>query len=540
MSELTIGEICEFLLPGVSTPGSTDYLDWPPDIYAVCISLARFLSAYRTWTEKSAKDIYGDVDINELAYAWRNYASKVEEHRRLKRAKPRGRLSQPPGLVRESWDCILKRLNDPIGIARKDLNLIYSVLRLISLADIVAKDLGYSAKTSRGMFELQADMLLFDTSTLCYRVHPDRARVLPKSHAPKTGLNVRSLTHNLSVCSAGDVNAVWNRAPEPRKETFSLLLAPWPLTIDASQFQAGEDSQILPSQFGLVDFRHRHAAVSVVEWLHTICQNARKIGQQIDMIVFPEVALSMDEWTKVKYYRDRELPGAALLAGVIFRASNKKRSVRNELRFSYSNRVLLSELLPDIVQSKHHRWKLDESQIKTYSLGGTLATKKEWWENIEIPERDINFICLSPQLSICPLICEDLARQDPVAEIVRAIGPSLVIALLMDGPQLSDRWAARYATVLADDPGYSVLTFTSLGMIRRSTPPRDKKPSSGIGLWKDGFGAVNYLELEGSSQGILLNLQFKERKQWTADAREKEVFVPILVGVHQLEGPKVS
>jgi hypothetical protein len=33
---------------------------------------------------------------------------------------------------------------------------------------------------------------------------------------------------------------------------------------------------------------------------------------------------------------------------------------------------------------------------------------------------------------MCALICEDLARPDPVAEIVRTVGPNLVIALLME------------------------------------------------------------------------------------------------------------
>jgi hypothetical protein len=46
----------------------------------------------------------------------------------------------------------------------------------------------------------------------------------------------------------------------------------------------------------------------------------------------------------------------------------------------------------------------------------------------------------------------------------------LLIALLMDGPQLKSRWSGRYAGVLAEDPGSSVLTLTSLGMALRSRP----------------------------------------------------------------------
>ena len=69
------------------------------------------------------------------------------------------------------------------------------------------------------------------------------------------------------------------------------------------------------------------------------------------------------------------------------------------------------------------------------------------------------------------LVCEDLAQIDDVADVLRSVGPMVLIIPLLDGPQLSSRWAARYASVLADDPGSTVLTLTSYGMARRSRPP---------------------------------------------------------------------
>jgi hypothetical protein len=53
--------------------------------------------------------------------------------------------------------------------------------------------------------------------------------------------------------------------------------------------------------------------------------------------------------------------------------------------------------------------------------------------------------------------CEDLASLDEWAELVRSAGPSLVVALLLDGPQLAARWPCRYSSVLVDDPGSAVL-----------------------------------------------------------------------------------
>src|SRR5262249_45637220 len=123
-----------------------------------------------------------------------------------------------------------------------------------------------------------------------------------------------------------------------------------------------------------------------------------------------------------------------------------------------------------LIQSKHHRWCLDREQIVSYQLGGRLPASRNCWENIELLPRLLHFVTLGHWMTWSVLICEDLARQDPAADLIRAVGPNLLIALLMDGPQLSGRWPSRYASVLAEDPGCSVLTLTSLGMAERSRP----------------------------------------------------------------------
>ena len=98
-----------------------------------------------------------------------------------------------------------------------------------------------------------------------------------------------------------------------------------------------------------------------------------------------------------------------------------------------------------------------------------METSRDYWEHIGIQKRVLYFATLNA-MTWTVLVCEDLARQDPAADLIRAVGPNLLIALLMDGPQLSRRWPARYASVLAEDPGTSVLTLTSLGMAERSRP----------------------------------------------------------------------
>src|SRR5215813_12796296 len=103
---------------------------------------------------------------------------------------------------------------------------------------------------------------------------------------------------------------------------------------------------------------------------------------------------------------------------------------------------------------------------------------------MEVPRRTVHFVEHGDENTIVSLVCEDLAQIDNVAEVIRSIGPTVVFTPLLDGPQLNSRWAARYASVLADDPGSAVLTLTSYGMVQRSRPHgRDASPV--VALLKD-------------------------------------------------------
>src|SRR5439155_14804996 len=115
------------------------------------------------------------------------------------------------------------------------------------------------------------------------------------------------------------------------------------------------------------------------------------------------------------------------------------------------------------------------------------------------------FFVFRPGAGLATLVCEDLARVEPVQTVIRAVGPNLLVVLLMDGPQIKGRWPTRYATVLADDPGSAVLTLTSLGMVRRSVVPGEQELSQ-IALWKDPFGAVQELKLPRGSHALLLTI----------------------------------
>lgn len=187
----------------------------------------------------------------------------------------------------------------------------------------------------------------------------------------------------------------------------------------------------------------------------------------------------------------------------------------------YSDRL---SCLPPLkfVQSKHHRWCLDPAQTRAYQLAGQIASLQDVWEGTQIWSRELHFVTLGYWMTWSVLICEDLARQDPAADLIRAIGPNLLIALLMDGPQLRGRWPSRYASVLAEDPGTSVLTLTSLGMAERSRPVLQEtgnraKPIRSIALWRDVESGEHEIILDTGENACVLSLVCRTRNEFSAD-----------------------
>src|SRR5258708_30225867 len=107
------------------------------------------------------------------------------------------------------------------------------------------------------------------------------------------------------------------------------------------------------------------------------------------------------------------------------------------------------------------------------------------------------------EITIVSLVCEDLAQSDNVAQVIRSVGPTLLVTPLLDGPQLTSRWSARYASVFADDPGSAVLTLTSYGLVQRSRP-RGFNPSSVVALWKDAARGAREIPLQPRPHGLPL------------------------------------
>src|SRR5262249_39103935 len=99
------------------------------------------------------------------------------------------------------------------------------------------------------------------------------------------------------------------------------------------------------------------------------------------------------------------------------------------------------------------------------------------------------------------------------------IGPTMLIAILMDGPQLRERWAGRYASVLADDPGTSVLSVSPLGFTQRSVGSNGESGSPQVGLWKDSESGYTDIKMSAGMGGVLLTVDARSRTELTSDGR---------------------
>jgi hypothetical protein len=289
----------------------------------------------------------------------------------------------------------------------------------------------------------------------------------------------------------------------------------------------------MPGCFQFFDYEPEDIApAKLIGKVAKLLNVAEESVDKIDGVVFPELALTDRTFKSLASSLAED--GRFLIAGTAGDGCNVAR-----LAFpiaANTDDAIFCE------QYKHHRWKLDRNQIIQYRLGSALGTDCSWWEHITLRDREVNFYQLDYWLTLSVLICEDLARQDPVAQLVRAVGPNLVIALLMDGPQMRGRWSDRYASVLADDPGSSVLTFTSIGMVNRSIPKpqwnaQSPPTQNTIALWRDPIDGATEIPLDPSAAAVVLSLNAVVDKQYTADGREASEYprhTLILSGVHQV------
>ena len=485
-----------------------DFLKWTPDVFAACASTLESTGTYTAivdvWPPDSSKIDSWLSDQRAIALQWRQ-------------AMCGG--GAVPARVVEAWKEIIGKGSKSLTTVRGDRSLLTALLELACLADEASENFGLP--NPRDPAEEKAARLLTSAeakvtpASLCERVHSSRIQVLPKQHTPQAGICLRSLSHHLALVHPRGIAPRWFRVPTPiignEDTSLNVLCVPWPFEIPTSAFQAASPSfgtlPLMSPAFGFFEYQPPDSS-DVGETVLELLDAAEKAGKgPVHIIVLPELAVSRPDYEDLReQLGDRNV----MLISGICEPGTAGRPSRNIVRCDFIGTAVGTE------QVKHHRWQLEKNQICRYKLD--LDQKQRWWEHSVVSDRQLSFITIAPQVTLCVLICEDLARQDPAPDMIRAVGPNLVIALLLDGPQLEWRWPARYAAVLAEDPGSTVITLTSLGMALRSNSEGEQ--SRAVLMYRDPDSVKPFpKELPSNNRALLLRFRIDTREEWSADGR---------------------
>jgi hypothetical protein len=495
-------------------------LEWPPDLFALTnVVLARaeafrYAVSLKDWPPSR----FGD------------WAQAVEEAGRGWSAWAEDRTSAMPDVVAEEWRVFCQGAEVPLEhlAAGRAHRLREALLTLHAVADEACAGLGLALDSSGAegcVYRARGRELLARTGSLA-RIDARFLRVLPKVITPPTG---RPAFSRYACVQGPGIDVGWHKIParhrgtDLRSEYATLLLLPWPLQVRASDFHpVGSVRRLAKDPYGFFEFAP--AGGLDLDLLDRVLVAARQEAGSVDVVLLPESAVEEGEIGDLETLLERH--GVVnLVAGVRQHGRHPGQLPSNWLHMGFNPRLEKGGRLPSeghepwfhIRQNKHHRWSLDEGQVEQYHLGGALHPHIRWWEAIDVPRKAIQFVEVA-ELVLTTLVCEDLAHNDDIAQLIRSVGPTLVMNMLLDGPQLPSRWTARYASVFADDPGSAVLTLTSYGMVERSRPV-GREASRIIALWKDPTRGVREIPLEPGAQGVLLTLCMDRSTRYSADLR---------------------
>jgi hypothetical protein len=516
-----------------------ELLAWPPDLFAFTEVILDRAQAYRfvvsvpdggSWPPSRFNpppeemrwppNRFGSWS-NAVEAAAREWSAWVEDHEQAL-----------PALLLEAWALVLEGISMPLEHLAEGLDwpMCEALLTLHTIADEACAGLFVALDRSDGRgcrYRARGRELLARTGSLS-RLPTQMLRVLPKVTTPPNG---RECCSRYACVRRPGLETRWHKIParhpgtDARAEHVNVLLLPWPLRVRESDFRpVGGSVQRLPMEpFGLLEFVPSERLD--LELLDRVLLAARDEVGNVDVVALPESAVDATEIGDLEAVLDHH--GVVYLqAGVRERPRQPGRLGHNWVHIGVNSWLENGTALdPDppgewfhLRQNKHHRWSLDEGQIYQYNLAGALHPGIRWWEAMDVPRRSLQLLQVGGEITVASLVCEDLAQYDEVAEIIRSVGPTIVFTILLDGPQLTSRWAARYAGVLADDPGSAVLTLTSYGMVQRSRPP-GREASSVVAMWKDPGRGSREIALEPGAHGVVLTLCGESATRRSADGR---------------------
>lgn len=528
---------------------------WPPDVFAVIGTIIEKSGCY-THAGPAPADIG----------AHRTYLADV-----LRAASQWTDTKNLPPAVHGLWTELIALSTTELHAVIKSDRLVQVLLQLFAIADEACRGMGWRAAISEQSQAPEPGVYRFDDlviaslnlaspqaerskaslpympASLCSLVAPDIVVVMPKSMTSSVGCTIRSLSHHLSLLPGiTEIKPGWHLVDRPENgasdhdDDLNLLLIPFPFSLPQASFALGSEPEWLHDSgpggrtektagfFSVTQLWLKNgdcnldAATFVRELIAPLIEKARRESEEpVHGVILPECALSAtlsDEVAVILASHGVEFFITGVLKGDAPRKRNVAQThvlVRDDTNIAHVS----------YEHAKHHRWRLNKDQVARYALNFPSRSTRETalrgsqrWEEIDVSQRCLPFYAIRNDMSLAVLICEDLARSDPAMPVIRAVGPTLVVSLLMDGAQLAGRWPARYATVLADDPGSSVLTLTCAAMVDRSNR-LESRPVRSIGLWRDSGGRTQELTLPERCHGLLLCLKATSITQHTLDSR---------------------
>jgi hypothetical protein len=529
---------------------SDELLKWPADLFALTDVILERSEVYRFVLSPPTNTQWPPTRIP-------NWSEAVEQAGREWSVWVEDQPGAVPELVTQEWRILRESVGMPLEHLAKgqDWRLCEALLTLHAIADEACAGLGIALDRADGkgcVYRARGREVLARTGSLA-RIPSYFLRVQPKVRTPLNGTSLRSFSRYTCV-HRPSVEARWYKVParrsgtDPRARHANLLLLPWPLRVRESDFRPLEGSvqRLAKEPFGFFEFAPLEKLD--LDLVSRTIVAARDEVDSVDVVILPESAIDEEDVNDLEALLDSH-GVIALITGVRQRSPQQGHRPGNWVHFGASPRLQKAGPLPSSIgeqwfhvrQNKHHRWSLDEGQIYQYHLGGTLHPHVRWWEAMDVPRRTIQFIELGDEITMASLVCEDLAQVDDVADVIRSVGPTVVVTPLLDGPQLKSRWAARYASVLADDPGSAVLTLTSFGMVQRSRP-HGRDSSAIVALWKDPVRGSREIPLEAGAQGVLLTVCGDRATRSSADGRSPvdNVTRYFDVAVHQVRATSSS
>jgi predicted amidohydrolase len=212
--------------------------------------------------------------------------------------------------------------------------------------------------------------------------------------------------------------------------------------------------------------------------IHAAVDAARRSRARI--AIFPELALNEHLLEVLKASLKRTFVYPSSLDWVIVGTAVP---VAGEAPYQTANMAVVLNSIGEVIegqtpdggpvcweQRKRHRYTMSAEEQQHYGLVtcfGPVGDECNREEAIAVGRQ--GFVFADPSGGFAVLICEDWNRETDTCAALRQIQPRVVFAIVMDGPMMEDRWAAKRALDIVEQTDAFVVIANSLLLPNRPT-----------------------------------------------------------------------